>query len=131
MGKVPHCLIGDPLRLGQILTNLGSNAVKFTEDGEIVIKVDIVESTPETTSYLFSIRDTGIGMTHEQMGRLFHSFSQADGSTTRKFGGSGLGLAICKRLVEMMGGEIRVESAPGSAAPSLSPFRLGSGLRDP
>jgi PAS domain S-box-containing protein len=107
------CLIGDPLRLGQILINFGSNAVKFTEMGEIVVGVRVAEETDDDCKLYFTVRDTGIGLTPEQQGKLFQSFSQADSSTTRRFGGSGLGLAISKSLTEMMGGEIWVESEVG------------------
>jgi len=110
---VPRALVGDPLRLGQVLINLANNAVKFTESGEIVVSTELGARTEKTVEIRFAVKDTGIGMTEEQTGRLFQSFSQADASTTRKFGGTGLGLAISKRLVEMMGGRIRVESAPG------------------
>jgi signal transduction histidine kinase/DNA-binding response OmpR family regulator/HPt (histidine-containing phosphotransfer) domain-containing protein len=111
---VPTALIGDPLRLGQILVNVGSNAVKFTEHGEVVIGVETVSLSAENTVELhFWIRDTGIGMTPEQVSRLFQSFSQADASTTRKYGGTGLGLAISKQLVESMQGRVWVESQPG------------------
>jgi PAS domain S-box-containing protein len=109
---VPHALCGDPLRLGQILLNLGSNAVKFTEEGDIVIAVaKVIEASGEVT-LRFSVRDTGIGMTPEQMERLFQPFTQADSSTTRRFGGTGLGLTICKRIVGMMHGELTARSAP-------------------
>ena len=110
---VPTSLLGDPLRLGQVLLNLGNNAVKFTERGEIVIGVRTVAHDGEEVRLHFWVRDTGIGMSAEQCERLFQSFSQADSSTTRKYGGSGLGLAISKRLVEMMDGRIWVESQPG------------------
>jgi two-component system sensor histidine kinase/response regulator len=106
-------LVGDPLRLGQVLINLAGNSVKFTQDGEIVVSTRLVEAADDRVVLEFSIRDTGIGMTPEQVGKLFQPFSQADTSTTRKFGGTGLGLSISKRLVEMMGGQIRVESEPG------------------
>ncbi|MDJ0976678.1 MAG: response regulator [Planctomycetota bacterium] len=110
---VPQRLVGDPLRLEQVLINLGNNAVKFTEKGEIVVSVELADKTAERQTLRFSVRDTGIGMAAEQRERLFRSFSQADGSITRKYGGTGLGLAISKRLVEMMDGEISVESMPG------------------
>jgi len=113
---VPKFLIGDPLRLGQILINLANNAVKFTSDGEVVITVEKVKAEGDLFTIKFAVRDTGIGMTKEQIGKLFQSFSQADSSTTRKFGGTGLGLTISKRLVEMMNGEIWVESELGKGS---------------
>ena len=108
--RVPTVLVGDPLRLGQILLNLTNNAVKFTENGEIVVDVELLDQNEEQATVKVSVRDSGIGMTEEQQAKLFKSFSQADTSTTRKFGGTGLGLAISKQLVEMMGGEIGVDS---------------------
>jgi len=105
-----HHLVGDPLRLGQVLINLLSNAVKFTETGHVRLIVGERSSDSLTSTVVFRIEDTGIGMTAEQIGRLFQEFSQADGSTTRRYGGSGLGLAISKRLLAAMGSEIRVES---------------------
>jgi polar amino acid transport system substrate-binding protein len=111
--QVPNFLVGDSLRLNQILINLGNNAVKFTEKGEIVITTKIVEKMDDEVTLQFSVRDTGIGMTAEQQAKLFQAFSQADTSTTRKYGGTGLGLTISKRLVNMMGGEIWIESEPG------------------
>jgi PAS domain S-box-containing protein len=113
---VPRSLNGDPLRLGQILVNLANNAVKFTERGEIVVSTDVVLLEEKTVELRFSVRDTGIGLSPEQQARLFTSFSQADTSTTRKYGGTGLGLAISRRLVEMMHGKIGVESAPGAGS---------------
>ena len=107
---VPNGLFGDPLRLGQILINLANNAVKFTDVGEVVLRVEVVERAGEQVTLQFSVTDSGIGMTAEQVGKLFQSFSQADASTTRKYGGTGLGLTISKKLVEMMGGTIWVES---------------------
>ena len=112
--QLPTALVGDSLRLGQILINLGNNAVKFTESGgDVVISVKAREQDQDQALLHFSVRDTGIGMTPEQQRKLFRSFSQADTSTTRKFGGTGLGLAISKKLTEMMGGEIWVESEVG------------------
>ncbi|WP_374359739.1 response regulator [Pseudoduganella danionis] len=105
-------LNGDALRLGQVLTNLLSNAVKFTQRGYVRLSVEVAESTATALTLRFAIRDTGIGMTAEQLANLFQEFTQADGSTTRRFGGTGLGLTICKRLVELMGGAIYVDSAP-------------------
>ncbi len=113
---LPSFLIGDPMRLGQVLINLASNAVKFTENGEVVVRAEIEGETANSIRLRFSVSDTGIGMSEEQIGRLFHAFSQGDSTTTRKFGGTGLGLSISKQLVELMGGNIRVESSPGLGA---------------
>ena len=110
---IPPQLVGDPLRLGQILINLVNNAVKFTSHGDVVVNAACEEHAADRVKLKFSVRDTGIGMTPEQAARLFQAFSQADSSTTRKFGGTGLGLSICKRLAEMMGGTIWVESEAG------------------
>ena len=110
---VPGVLIGDPLRLGQILINLSNNAVKFTDKGEIVLSTELVKKDEGQVTLKFSVQDTGIGMTSEQAAKLFQPFMQADSSTTRKYGGTGLGLTISKRLAEMMGGEIWVESEQG------------------
>jgi signal transduction histidine kinase/DNA-binding response OmpR family regulator len=106
-------LIGDSLRLGQVLLNLAGNSIKFTEEGEIIISVTQKESSNNSVTLAFSVKDTGIGMSQEQIGKLFQSFSQADASTTRKFGGTGLGLTISKELATLMGGEIGVTSKPG------------------
>ncbi|HWP11320.1 MAG TPA: ATP-binding protein, partial [Ramlibacter sp.] len=124
---VPPNLVGDSLRLGQILLNYANNAVKFTDKGEIVIAVRASERTERDVLLHFRVQDTGIGLTGEQMGRLFQSFSQADASTTRKFGGTGLGLAICKRLAELMGGEVGVESELGKGSTFWFSARLGIG----
>jgi two-component system sensor histidine kinase/response regulator len=113
---VPPILIGDPLRLGQILINYGNNAVKFTEQGEIAIEVRVEKSTAHDVLLRFGVRDTGIGLSEEQINRLFQSFQQADTSTTRKYGGTGLGLAICKNLATLMGGEVGVESVEGKGS---------------
>ncbi len=113
---VPTALSGDPLRIGQVLVNLGNNAVKFTEAGEVVVGVERIGGDAEHVELHFWVRDSGIGMTDEQCARLFQSFSQADASTTRKYGGTGLGLVICKNLVELMGGRIWVDSVPGSGS---------------
>ena len=110
---VPEQLRGDPGRLRQILINLGDNAVKFTETGEVVIRISLREETDNRICLEFTVRDTGIGIPEEQVPRLFDSFTQADASTTRKYGGTGLGLAICKRLVELMEGELWADSRPG------------------
>jgi signal transduction histidine kinase/CheY-like chemotaxis protein len=113
---VPLSLVGDPLRLGQILLNLTNNAVKFTDHGEIVVSTKLVNKTEDQATLSFAIRDTGIGMTAEQAAKLFQAFTQADTSTTRKYGGTGLGLTISKRLVEMMDGQIGVDSEPGKGS---------------
>jgi len=113
---VPRYLVGDPLRLGQVLINLTSNAVKFTEQGEIIIKIKVVTLKAEQVTLHFSVQDTGIGISQQAMSQLFGAFTQADTTTTRKFGGTGLGLAICKRLVEMMGGKIWVTSQRGKGS---------------
>jgi two-component system, sensor histidine kinase and response regulator len=113
---VPTSLIGDPLRLAQILINYANNAVKFTDTGEIVLRIRRVEERDGDLMLRFEIQDTGIGITPEQTARLFQSFSQADTSTTRKYGGTGLGLAISKRLAELMGGAVGVESVPGKGS---------------
>jgi two-component system sensor histidine kinase/response regulator len=110
---LPTALIGDPLRLGQILVNLGNNAVKFTEQGEVVIGVETVEQDDKEIKLHFTVRDTGVGMPPEEQGKLFRSFSQADTSTTRRYGGTGLGLVISKKLTELMGGEIWCASEEG------------------
>jgi two-component system sensor histidine kinase/response regulator len=126
---VPATLVGDPLRLGQVLINLTNNAVKFTEKGDIVVAVDIVERAPDALLLRFSVSDTGIGMDEEQLSRLFQSFSQADGSITRRYGGTGLGLSISKQLVELMGGTIKVSSTPGVG--SRFSFTVRLGIADP
>jgi len=113
---VPLLLVGDPLRLGQILVYLADNAIKFTEKGEVVISGENMEISENRVKLKFSVRDSGIGLNQEQVSSLFNSFTQADTSTTREYGGTGLGLAICKRLVEMQGGEISVESEIGKGS---------------
>ena len=123
--EVPRVLIGDPLRLGQVLVNLTNNAVKFTETGEVVVSTVMLGQSDGEATLEFSVRDTVIGMTPEQQGRLFKSFSQTDTSTTRRYGGTGLGLAISKQLVEMMGGEIRVESESGRGTTFIFTATLG------
>ncbi len=126
---VPTSLVGDPLRLGQILVNLGNNAVKFTEAGEIVIGVERAGEDEQGVELHFWVKDTGIGMTAEQCARLFRSFSQADSSTTRRYGGTGLGLAICKNLVEMMQGRLWVDSQAGQGSTFHFVVRLGRQAR--
>ncbi len=112
----PTTLEGDPLRLEQILLNLLGNALKFTHAGEIELTLRPLAEDGERLLLEFSVRDTGIGMTPEQAERIFEMFSQADSSTTRRYGGTGLGLSICRRLVALMGGELRVESQPGQGS---------------
>ena len=125
---VPASLIGDPLRLGQILLNLVGNAVKFTKIGEVEVAVRVLRCGNDEVNLSFSVRDTGIGMTGQEMLRLFESFSQADMSTTRRFGGTGLGLAICSRLAELMGGSLSVSSELGIG--STFTFTACFGFRD-
>jgi PAS domain S-box-containing protein len=133
--RAPTMFVGDANRLSQILTNLIGNAIKFTEAGEVMVEVDAVLDRGRRYQIHFAVKDTGIGIPAERMDRLFRSFSQVDSSTTRRYGGTGLGLAICKRLSEMMGGKIWVESEPGKgstfhftvladAAPSQRPRHL-------
>jgi PAS domain S-box-containing protein len=111
--ELPRHVVGDAFRLSQVLINLVGNAVKFTEQGEIRLRLDLAEETSSTVSVRISVEDTGIGMSKDQLDRLFASFQQADSSMVRKYGGSGLGLSICKSLVELMGGIISVRSEPG------------------
>ena len=113
---VPTALIGDPLRLGQVLLNLSNNAVKFTDKGHVLLRAETIRSDANHCLIRFNIQDTGIGMTPEQVGKLFAAFTQADASTTRKYGGTGLGLTISQRLVELMGGSITVSSSPGEGS---------------
>ena len=119
--EVPGYLMGDDLRLQQVLINLGGNAIKFTEQGEVVIGVRVGQRSAEGVTLVFSVHDTGIGIAPEQRARIFSGFSQAEASTTRRFGGTGLGLAICQRLVGLMGGSIEVDSEVGHG----SNFRFG------
>ncbi len=123
--EVPHRLVGDPLRLGQILINYANNAIKFTSAGSINIQVSVQQRLGLEVLARFTVVDTGIGLTDEQMRRLFQSFEQADTSTTREFGGTGLGLAISKGLAALMGGEVGVSSQPGAGATFWFTARLG------
>ena len=126
---VPRGLVGDPQRLGQALMNLVGNAVKFTEAGEVELKVTFLERTGEKAKLQFAVRDTGIGMSKEEMARLFRPFGQSDDSTTRKYGGTGLGLSITRRLVELKGGQILVESQPGKGSTFTFSVWLGIGSK--
>ncbi|MEP1593664.1 MAG: response regulator, partial [Halieaceae bacterium] len=114
--SLPDTLCGDPTRLGQILINLAGNAIKFTEEGQIVVEVRQTERVDDRVMVHFDVRDSGIGMNEEQLGRLFQSFSQADSTISRQYGGTGLGLAISQQLTEMMGGKIEVSSQPGEGS---------------
>lgn len=125
--QIPPALIGDPLRLGQVLINLCSNAIKFTEQGEVVVSIRLLEQKESKARLAFEIRDSGIGMTSEQIGRLFNAFTQADASTTRRFGGTGLGLTISKKIVEMMGGNLQVQSEVGKGSRFFFEAELAQG----
>lgn len=111
--QIPNALLGDPSRLRQVLTNLISNAIKFTATGEVIVRIEQVSNENGHLSLRFSVRDTGIGIQPDQLESIFEPFEQADMSATREFGGTGLGLAICQRLVSLMGGQIEVDSEPG------------------
>ena len=128
-GDVPHSLVGDPLRIGQILLNFGSNALKFTEHGEIVIQVRQIEEDEDSVLLKVAVRDTGIGIAPEQLARLFQPFQQADASTTRRYGGTGLGLTIVRDLARLMGGEVGASSTPGSGSTFWATLRVGKGAQ--
>jgi two-component system, sensor histidine kinase and response regulator len=121
---VSQNLVGDPLRLGQVLMNLAGNAVKFTEQGEVVVSVSLEKQVEDELTLRFSVRDSGIGLKQEQIENLFSAFSQADDSITRKYGGTGLGLAICKQLTELMNGEIWAESELGKGTEFIFTAKL-------
>jgi signal transduction histidine kinase/CheY-like chemotaxis protein len=123
--RLPRRLVGDPTRLGQVLLNLASNAVKFTARGEVVVSVAQAAREKNAVRLAFEVRDTGIGLRAEDIARLFRPFTQADSSTTRRFGGTGLGLVISRRLVQMMGGEINVDSEPGQGSRFRFSARFG------
>ncbi|MBW1827192.1 MAG: hypothetical protein JRI78_09460 [Deltaproteobacteria bacterium] len=120
---VPTALVGDPSRLRQVIVNLAGNSLKFTEKGEIVIRVEKEKELGDSVELHFMVSDTGIGIPPDNLGSIFESFEQADGSTTRKYGGTGLGLSISRQLVEMMGGRIWVES-PGDCRLMIDDCRL-------
>ena len=125
--NVPNVVVGDPNRLRQILLNLVGNAVKFTKKGEIIVQVDVLSNSPEHTELQFFVRDTGIGIDPEKQRLIFNAFEQADSSITRNYGGTGLGLVISKRLVELMGGRIWVESTPDVGSTFAFTTRFGRG----
>lgn len=125
--KVPYILNGDVTRLTQVLLNYLSNAIKFTERGEITLHCLLLEERPNDVLLRFEVQDTGIGVTTEQLSRLFQNFEQADSSTTRRFGGTGLGLAICRHLAELMGGAVGASSNPGKGSLFWMTARFGKG----
>jgi PAS domain S-box-containing protein len=124
---IPPFVFGDPVRIRQVITNLVGNALKFTENGGVNVSVRLAGRSAESMSIYVAVRDTGIGIPEDQCGRLFHRFSQADNSSTRKHGGSGLGLAISRQLVELMGGEIGVETEAGKGSTFWFTVTLGTG----
>lgn len=128
--KIPPELIGDPVRINQVISNLTSNAIKFTNRGKITVNVTLQENSTESVLARFEISDTGIGISDEDMGKLFRDFSQVDGSTTREHGGAGLGLVISKKLVELMGGKIGVTSNPGKGSVFWFTCRLNKTLSE-
>ena len=128
---IPTALVGDPMRLGQVLINLGTNAIKFTTKGEVIIGCEVQQQEAQSVTLHFWVKDSGIGMTREQLDRLFEPFTQADSSTTRQYGGTGLGLAICRQLVQLMGGRIWAESEPGQGTTLHFTARFGQQAQGP
>ncbi|MCF8146750.1 MAG: response regulator [Deltaproteobacteria bacterium] len=131
MPEIPTALVGDPGRLRQVLINLAGNAIKFTEKGEIGIKVELLENDPQTVTLKFSVKDTGIGIPKDKVGMIFDNFSQVDGSITRRYGGTGLGLTISRELVHLMGGDIGVESRVGEGSTFHFTARFKRGIPKP
>ena len=121
---LPHHLIGDAMRLQQVLMNLGGNAIKFTEKGEVLLKIEVLQKMDDAVTLRFSVRDSGIGIAPENQARIFSGFTQAEASTTRRFGGTGLGVAISQNLVRLMGGEIELHSALGAGSEFFFSIRL-------
>jgi two-component system sensor histidine kinase/response regulator len=129
--EIPDSLLGDSVRLGQVLFNIAGNALKFTEDGKVLMRADRVPGSPdEPVTVRFQVIDTGIGIPKERQADLFTAFTQAEASTTRRFGGTGLGLSICQRLTELMGGTIGVDSAPGEGSTFTVEIELPVGPAD-
>ena len=125
--ELPRRLVGDPTRLRQVLVNLGSNAIKFTDRGEVTVGMEVTSEDPGGIQLHGWVRDTGVGLTADELARLFQPFAQADSSTTRRFGGTGLGLVICRQLVERMGGRLWVDSQPGAGSTFHFSARFGRG----
>ena len=126
---IPGCLCGDPLRLSQILINYINNAIKFTRQGEIIVRARKIEERENNILLRFEVQDSGIGITEEQKAKLFQAFQQADSSISRKYGGSGLGLAICRQLARLMGGEVGVGSEPGKGSTFWADIWVGKGSK--
>jgi signal transduction histidine kinase len=123
---VPTVVCGDAVRLRQVLTNLVGNGIKFTDRGAVTLELNIVRATPSRDEILFTVRDTGIGISPDRQAAVFESFTQADDGTTRRFGGTGLGLTISRQLVELMGGTLGIESTVGQG--STFRFSLAFGV---
>ena len=126
---LPTALVGDQLRLRQVLLNLASNAVKFTDEGEVTLGVEAARESAKDVELLFSVADTGMGIPRDQLDLVFEPFQQADGSDVRKHGGTGLGLTISRQLVELMGGRMRVDSAPGKGSAFSFTVTLRKGVQ--